>query len=414
MERICDRENLNQAYRRVVKNAGAAGIDGMNVTDMLNWLKDNRDNMVSSLLEGSYKPQPVRRVDIPKPQGGLRQLGIPTCVDRLIQQAVLQILQPIIDTQFSDSSYGFRPRRSAHNAIRQAQSLVKEGRIYVVDIDLENFFNRVNHDILMSRLSRYIEDQRVLRLIRKFLNAGIMDNGVIVRSKEGTPQGGPLSPLLANVILDDLDKELEKRGHKFARYADDCNIYVHSEAAAKRTFVSVSKWLSNNLRLRVNQEKSAASLVGERKFLGYTITCDGEIMIAKKSIERFRKKIIDATKRRTPKNLEENIRDLTPFLRGWLQYFRLAEKWVPFQSLDSWIRQRLRSIRIRQCKNAGTLLRFLVNGGVRRDKAAKIALSGKGAWRLAHSLQAQQTMSNKWFKDLGLYSLDTAWKASKS
>jgi RNA-directed DNA polymerase len=410
MEEICNRDNLNQAFRRVVKNKGAAGVDGMATTELLAWLKDHKDEIVASLLEESYKPQPVLRVDIPKPQGGMRQLGIPTCLDRLIQQAILQVIQPIIDTKFSNSSYGFRPRRSAQGAVQAARDMVADGRIYVVDIDLENFFTRVNHDILMSRLMRHISDKRLLRLIRKFLNAGILDNGIVVRNEMGTPQGGPLSPLLANVLLDDLDKELEKRGHKFVRYADDCNIYVHSKAAAERVLQSVSKWLQRVLRLQVNQAKSAASIVDERKFLGYTITSEAQLLVAKQSIERFRKKVIEATKRRTPHNLTEMVAALNPLIRGWLQYFSLADWRVPFKGLDSWIRQRLRAIRIRQCKNPRTILRFLMSCGVRGDKAARIATSSRGAWRLALTLQVKQAMPNKWFKAQGLLELHELWE----
>ncbi len=412
MEEICSKDNLNQAYRRVVKNKGAAGVDGISVTELFAWLNDRKDEIVASLLDETYTPQPVLRVDIPKAQGGIRQLGIPTCLDRLIQQAILQVIQPIIDPTFSQSSYGFRPRRSANDAVLAAQSFVADGRCFVVDIDLENFFTRVNHDILMSRLMRHIADKRLLRLIRKFLNSGIMNNGIVVRSDEGTPQGGPLSPLLANVLLDDLDKELEQRGHKFARYADDCNIYVHSEAAAKRVLQSVSHWLQRFLRLQVNQEKSAASVVDERKFLGYTITSEAKLKVATQSIARFRKKVIAITKRRTPRTLLELIATLNPLIRGWQQYFRLANIHVPFGSLDGWIRQRLRTIKVRQCKNASTIVRFLKSSGIRGDRAARIASSSKGAWRLAQTLQVKQAMPNKWFKAQGLLSLDTLWKAS--
>jgi RNA-directed DNA polymerase len=267
MEAIVEKDNLNKAYRKVASNKGAAGIDGMSVREIGEWLKTNKEELVNKLLEGSYEPKPVRRADIPKPSGGKRQLGIPTVIDRVIQQALLQVLSPIIDPKFSQSSYGFRPNRSAHQALQKAQEYVAEGREIVVDIDLEKFFDKVNHDVLMSRIARHIKDKRVLKLVRRYLQAGVMDNGMCVRTKEGTPQGGPLSPLLANIMLDDLDKELEKRGHKFCRYADDCNIYVSSIAAGERVMESVTLFLEKQLRLKVNKAKSAVAPSSEPNFL---------------------------------------------------------------------------------------------------------------------------------------------------
>ena len=275
MEEVCQRANLNQAFKRVKDNKGAPGIDGMRVEDLRDWLSTHKDELTASLLDGTYQPQPVKGVEIPKPDGGMRQLGIPTVCDRLVQQAILQVLTPILDPLFSDSSFGFRPGRGAHDALQQAQRYVEDGRIVVVDMDLEKFFDRVNHDILMARLARHVKDKRLLRITRAFLNAGIMQNGVCIARCEGTPQGGPLSPLLANLLLDDLDKELERRGHSFCRYADDCNIYVHSLKAGERVMESITRFLGKRLKLRVNEKKSAVDYVSKRKFLGYRLLESG-------------------------------------------------------------------------------------------------------------------------------------------
>jgi RNA-directed DNA polymerase len=275
MEKVCDRANLNQAYLRVKANKGAPGVDGVNVDELREWLHTHKDELIGSLLDGTYAPQPVKGVQIPKPGGGVRQLGIPTTRDRLVQQAMLQVLTPVLDPTFSENSFGFRPGRGAHDALKQAQQYVEDGRVFVVDMDLEKFFDRVNHDILMARLARNVKDKRFLRITRAFLNAGLMQNGVCVRRDEGTPQGGPLSPLLANLLLDDLDKELEKRGHAFCRYADDCNIYVHSLKAGERVMESITAFLAKRLKLRVNQEKSTVDYVDQRKFLGYRLLKGG-------------------------------------------------------------------------------------------------------------------------------------------
>jgi RNA-directed DNA polymerase len=405
MERICNRENLNNAYLKVKRNKGAAGIDGMTVEASLAFLKANKDKLIASLLDGSYVSQAVRGVEIPKPNGGNRQLGIPTVVDRIFQQAILQILQPYFETTFSDSSYGFRPERSAHDALKRASTYVAEGRCFVVDMDLEKFFDRVNHDILMSRLARKIKDKRLLRIIRAFLNAGIMSNGVVSSRTEGVPQGSPLSPLLSNILLTELDKEIEERGHKFVRYADDCNIYVQSEAAAKRVLESVAKWLERNLKLKINKEKSAATKVDERKFLGYQILSDGKLTVAKQSVERFRAKVIALNKRRTPISIEEMILKLNPLIRGWLQYFRLSDGVGKFKILDGWIRRRLRCFRLQQCKLPKTTAAFLIKLGVPEPFAWQIANSGKGKWRLSRTQQVQQAMNNKWLENRKLLSL---------
>jgi RNA-directed DNA polymerase len=410
MERICNRDNLNKAYLKVKRNKGAAGIDGMTIEASLEFLKANKDELITSLFEGSYKPQAVRGVEIPKANGGSRLLGIPTVVDRIFQQAILQILQPYFETTFSDSSYGFRPERSAHDALKRASQYVADGRVYVVDMDLEKFFDRVNHDILMSRLSRHIKDKRLLRVIRAFLNAGMMSNGVVNTRTEGVPQGSPLSPLLSNILLTELDRELEERGHKFVRFADDCNIYVRSEASAKRVLESVTKWLERVLKLKINKEKSAATAVDKRKFLGYQILQDGSLCVAKQSIEKFRSKIKFLSKRRTPISMEEMILKLNPLIRGWLQYFRFSSESGKFKTLDGWIRRRLRCFRLQQCKLPKTLAKFLIKLGVSDHSAWATAYSGKGKWRLSRTPQVHQAMNNKWLENRKLLSLATLYQ----
>jgi RNA-directed DNA polymerase len=410
MERICSRDNLNRAYLKVKKNKGAAGIDGKTIEASFAYLKTHKEELVASLRNGSYRPQAVRAVEIPKPGGGSRQLGIPTVIDRVIQQAILEVIQPYFETTFSEFSFGFRPGRSAHDALKQASQYVKEGYEYVVDIDVEKFFDRVNHDMLMSILTRHIKDKCLLRIIRSFLKAGIMSNGVVNARTEGMPQGGPLSPLLSNILLTELDKELEKRGHKYVRYADDCNIYVASEAAAQRVLESVEGWLKRVLKLRINKEKSSATKVNEGKFLGYRIFQDGRLSVAKQSVERFRAKIVALSKRRTGISMEAMILKLNPLMRGWLQYFRLSNGVNQFKDLDGWIRRRIRCFRLQQCKRAKTLVKFLVHQGVPEHSAWRIAASGKGKWRLSRTPQAQQAMTNKWLENQKLLSLATLYQ----
>ena len=414
MERICNPSNLNQAFKKVKSNGGAAGVDGMTVDQLFDWIKANKEAIISSLLDGSYKPQPVRSVEIPKPSGGIRRLGIPTCFDRFIQQAILQVLQPIFDPTFSDSSFGFRPGRSAHDAVKKASHYVNSGKQFVVDVDLEKFFDRVNHDILMSRLARSVGDKRLLKIIRRFLTAGHMKDGVVIQRGEGTPQGGPLSPLLSNIILDELDKEIERRGHSFCRYADDCNIYVSSLASAERVLQSITRWLEKTLHLKVNITKSAAAPVEERKFLGYRILSDGRLSVAKESLARFRKKLRDLTKRRTPRSVEKVAIDLTPFLRGWLNYFRLSQSRTLFYELDGWVRRRLRCIQLQQCKRFKTQVRFLVSKGISEINAKRHASSGKGKWRLSQTPVINKAMNNKWFELIGLFSLEKSYLLLKS
>lgn len=410
MEQVCQRDNLNRAYLRVKRNKGSAGIDGMNIEQLAPWIKAHKKELIESLLSGSYQPKPVRGVEIPKPGGGVRQLGIPTVVDRLVQQAMLQVLESIFDPTFSRSSYGFRPKRSAHQALKQAQEYVQEGRWIVVDLDLERFFDRVNHDVLMSRLARRIGDKRVLRIIRRFLQAGMMSNGVCTEREEGTPQGGPLSPLLANLLLDDLDKELEKRGHAFCRYADDCNIYVRTKTAGQRVMDSITQFIEGKLKLKVNRSKSAVAFIEERKFLGYRLLRRG-LGIAPTSIERAKERVREITRRTRGRSLEHVLSDLNSFLMGWVTYYRHAAIKKQLVGLDEWIRTKLRCYRLKQRKKSYSIAQWLILLGVPAERAWASAGSSKGWWRLAGSPPVKEAMSNEWFRDLGLISLTTRWGA---
>jgi len=406
MEQVCDPKNLVRAYRRVRANKGKPGVDGMTVHELADWLRDNHRALTASLLGGTYRPQPVRGVQIPKPGGGQRQLGIPVVVDRLVQQAILQVLEPILDPTFSNSSYGFRPGRSPHMALEQARQYVsQEGRGIVVDLDLEKFFDRVNHDILMSRLARRIGDKRLLHIVRRFLQAGLMQDGVCVAREEGTPQGGPLSPLLANLLLDDLDQELERRGHRFCRYADDCNIYVQSERAGQRVMESAVRFLEGKLRLRVNREKSAVAPVGERKFLGHRLLLNGKLGISPKSIQRAKEKIRQITSRTQGVSLSKVVAGLNSFLIGWVLYYRFAACRAQLIALDEWTRRRLRCFRLHQRKRGKSVADFLRHLGTPADQAARIGSSGKGWWRLANSRPVKKALSNEWFSQQGLASL---------
>src|SRR5579884_419672 len=359
MEEVTDRDNLNRAYVRVRANKGAPGVDGLSVHDLSAWIATHKEALLASLLDGSYQPQAVRGVEIPKPGGGVRQLGIPTVVDRLVQQAILQVLEKYLDPTFSASSFGFRPGRSAHQALEQARKYANSGREFVVDLDLEKFFDRVNHDILMARLARRIGDKQLLRLVRRFLSAGLMQNGVCVERQEGTPQGGPLSPLLANLLLDDLDRELHRRGHCFCRYADDCNIYVQSQAAGERVMASLVRFLEGKLRLRVNREKSAVARVGERKFLGHKILLNGKLGIAPKSLARARERIREITRRSRGVSFAQVIRETSTFLNGWLLYYRFAMFRGDLIRMEEWLRRKLRCLRLRQCKRGRAVARWL-------------------------------------------------------
>lgn len=411
MEKICEPENLMRAFKRVKANKGAAGIDRMTVDALLNYLQEHGRTIRHSLLKGRYRPQPVKGVRIPKPNGGQRQLGIPTVMDRLIQQAIHQVLEPLIDPTFSDSSFGFRPKRSAHQALQQASDYVAQGRGWVVDLDLEKFFDQVNHDLLMSRLANRINDKRVLKLIRNFLQAGMLQDGCWQRRPTGTPQGGPLSPLLSNILLDELDKELERRGHCFCRYADDCNIYVSSQAAGDRVLQSVEQFLKKRLKLKLNAKKSACARVDERQFLSHRLLPNGALMISDEAEQRMRKQVIRLSKRNRGVSLTCLIESLNRYLRGWLMYFRLSKSRTKLLSLDGWIRRRLRCYRLRQRKRTYPLACWLISQGVSKKEAWKLALSSKGWWRKARTPAASYAMPNSWFEEQGLYSLLKGYEA---
>ncbi len=406
MEQICELRNLNRAYKQVRSNKGASGIDGMTVNELGSYIREHKEQLIKSLFEGSYKPREVLAVEIPKPDGrGVRQIAIPTVIDRLVQQAIAQVLEPILDPTFSESSYGFRPNRNAHQALRQAQLYVQEGRDIVVDLDVEKFFDRVNRDILMSRLARRIKDKRVLRIVRKFLEAGIMKQGVCIRQHEGMIQGGNLSPLLSNLMLDELDKELERRGHKFCRFADDCNVYVSSQKAGERVMSSIKQFLEKRLRLKLNEEKSKVAKTEECKFLGYNVLSDGRLVIAKESVKRLRNKIRKLTKRNRGRKLEEIVRQLNQQLQGWIGYFRYTEYESQLRNLDAWIRRRLRCYRLKQKKRSYTIAKWLINLGVQEPSAWGTAGSSKGWWRLSKSPAMHQALNKEWFRKLGLISL---------
>lgn len=411
MEQVCSVANLNRAYKRVRANKGAPGVDGMTINEMREWLATHKEAFVASLMEGNYQPQAVKGVSIPKPGGGQRQLGIPTVLDRLVQQAILQVLEPLLDPTFSGSSYGFRPGRGAHDALAQARQYVAEGRAIVVDLDLEKFFDRVNHDMVMARLARHVGDTRLLRLVRRFLEAGMMTNGVVVERYEGTPQGGPLSPLLANLMLDDLDKELERRGHRFCRYADDCNIYVQTRAAGERVMESISQYIEGKLKLRVNREKSAVAHVRERKFLGHRLLGGGRLTISPKALEGVKTRIRTITRRNRGVRFGQVIEELQSYLTGWVTYYRHAEARSVLRRLDQWVRQKVRCYRLKQCKRSRAIATFLHAQGVPWERAWMMAGSGKGWWRKTNTPQAKEAMTNAWLRTQGLVSMEERYMA---
>ena len=403
MEAIVERDNLRKALAQVKRNKGAPGIDGMSVDDLAPYLKEHWPAIRAQLLDGTYQPQPVRRVEIPKASGGTRPLGIPTVLDRLIQQAVMQVLQAGWDGTFSEASFGFRPGRSAHQAVQRAQELIASGHDHVVDIDLEKFFDRVNHDILMGLVAKRVADKRILKLIRGFLTAGVLADGLVGPTEEGTPQGGPLSPLLSNLMLDVLDKELETRGLNFVRYADDCNIYVRSQRAGERVMASIDRFLTGRLKLRVNKAKSAVARPGKRKFLGFSFTSGTQPRrrIAPQSLARFRSRVRELTRRTRGRSLAQIVKELSVYLIGWRGYFGFCETPSVLRNLDQWTRRRLRAIVWKQWKRGPTRFAELRRCGVGRDLAAQTAGSPHGPWRLSNSPALTFALPNAFFTSLG-------------
>jgi len=408
MEEVCARKNLMRAYRRVVRNGGAAGIDGMSVEALMPYCHEHWPRIREELLSGTYEPQPVRRVEIPKPDGkGVRVLGIPTVLDRLIQQALLQVLSPIFDPTFSEDSYGFRPGRSAQDGVSRARAHMAAGYRWVVDLDIEKFFDRVNHDILMSRVARRVKDKRVLRLIRRYLQAGMMEGGLVSPRREGTPQGGPLSPLLSNILLDELDRELERRGHRYVRYADDCNVYVRSERSGERVMASLERFLWKRLKLRINRDKSAVGRPWKRKFLGYSVTTHREpkLRVAPESVKRLKDKLRVFFRQGRGRNLGRVCKELSVILRGWVAYFRMSEVKARFDELDAWIRRKLRGLLWRQWKRPRTRRKELMRRGLSLEHAAVSAYNGRGPWWNAGARHMNLAVPISVLRQLGLISL---------
>lgn len=406
LERIVDYGNLDKAYRQVRANQGSSGIDGMEVEGLRHWLGKTIKELQTSILNGQYCPSAVRKVEIPKPNGGTRMLGIPTVKDRLIQQAIHQELNRWYEPHFSEHSYGFRPGRNAGQAILQASKYISEGKEWVVDIDLEKFFDTINHDRLMQRLSKGIGDKRLLRLINAYLNTGIMANGLVEQRIAGTPQGSPLSPLLSNIVLDELDRELENRGLSFCRYADDCNIFVSSRKAGERVISSLTDFIERKLKLKVNRDKSGVRHCSDVKFLGYTLLPEGKIRVADKSIERLKSKVKELTKRNRGVKLEQIVKELNAVITGWANYFHLANSWLSdIRSLDSWIRRKLRCYRLKQCGRKYTIYKFLHSFGIPENTSWNVVMYSQGWWAMSEKQAVQKAMGMKWFAHLGLQSI---------
>ena len=408
IEQVVRRENLVAAHARVVRNGGAPGVDGMTVDDLMPYCRQHWARIREQLLSGTYVPQPVRRVEIPKPDGkDVRLLGIPTVLDRFIQQALLQVLSPIFDPTFSDASYGFRPGRSTHQAVQRAREYIAAGHRWVVDVDLEKFFDRVNHDVLMARVARRVKDKRALRLIRRYLQAGMMEDGLVSPRTEGTPQGGPLSPLLSNILLDEWDRELARRGHRFVRYADDCNVYVRSKAAGERVLASLERWLTQRLRLRVNREKSGVARPWTRKFLGYSVTWDRAVRlrVAPAAVKRLKTKLRGILRQGRGRRLADTVTELNLATRGWVVYFRLAEAKTSFEDLDKWLRRKLRGVVWRQWKRPRTRLHELRRRGLDETRARVSAYNGHGPWWNAGASHMHAAVPTAVLRQLGLLSL---------
>lgn len=404
MEEICQRDNLIRAWKKVKSNRGSPGVDGMTVDELKDYLNEHWPEIWEQLLSGTYKPQPVKRVEIPKPGGGKRKLGIPTVLDRFIQQAVMQVLQEKWDPTFSEHSYGFRPGRSAHQAVARAQEYIAEGYRWVVDIDLEKFFDQVNHDKLMGQIAKRVRDKRVLKLIRAYLNAGVMENGLVSRMEKGTPQGGPLSPLLSNLVLDEMDRELERREHRFVRYADDCNIYVRSERAGWRVMTGLTGFITRQLKLKVNATKSGVARPWQRKFLGFSFTVNKEAKrrIAPEAIKRFKNRVRELTRRTRGVSIKQMVEELSRYLTGWKSYFGFCQTPSVLRNLESWIRHRLRCFIWKQWKRGRRRYAALRERGVGRDLAAQTAGSSHGPWRISRSPALSYALPNAYFTLLGL------------
>jgi RNA-directed DNA polymerase len=408
MEEILAKENLTEALEKVKSNKGSPGIDGMSVEELPAYLKEHWSGLRAQLSKATYKPQPVKRVEIPKPDGGVRKLGIPVVLDRFIQQAVMQVLQRYWDVTFSEHSYGFRPNRTAHQAVAQAQRYIAEGYGVVVDLDLEKFFDRVNHDKLMSQIAERVKDKRVLKLIRAYLNAGVMEDGLVSPTEEGTPQGGPLSPLLSNLLLDELDRELERRGHRFVRYADDSNIYVRSERAGQRVMKSISEFITTRLKLKVNEQKSAVGKPHERKFLGFSFTDEAEPKrrIAPKAIDRFKDRVREITNRTRGISLERVVKELSTYLRGWNGYYGYCQTPGELKSLNAWIRRRMRCYIWKQWKTWKARYHELKKRRVRQGAIAQLLIHRrKGTWASGNHIAMKSALPNAYFRSLGLYEL---------
>lgn len=413
LEDVLERNNMLEAMYRVIRNKGSYGIDGMKTDELREHVKKTWATVKTKLLEGKYNPSPVRRVEIPKPDGGVRSLGIPTVQDRMIQQAIAQVLSKLYEPTFSESSFGFRPNRGAKNAIKQSETYINQGYKWVIDMDLEKFFDKVNHNILMGKLEKKIKDKRLLKLIRKYLESGVLINGIKVSSEEGTPQGGPLSPLLANIMLDDVDKELEKRGHKFCRYADDCNIYVRSKRAGLRVMDSITRIIENELKLKVNKDKSAVDIVSKRKFLGfsfYFVKGVAKIRIHEKSIKRFKEKVKSITNRNRGISMDLRLLKLNDSIKGWINYFGIANAKRKLLELDKWIRRRLRACIWKQWKKIRTRYRNLVKLGIDNWKAWEYANTRKGHWKISGSPILSKSLHNKYLESIGFVSLTQTYQ----